>query len=93
MDIETLNRALDRVPPYMAESVRRYLFEGVPPSRFLRYVLENNLHRAASAADDANQAALFGGGCVLDALPLNSWGSHKTVEAYLALGRKQTPVE
>ncbi len=90
MDMAVLNRALDRVPVYMAESVRGYLLQGVPPCDFLRKVLENDLHGAALRADAANEAALYGWACVLDALPLDCWGSSKMVDRYLALRRDGT---
>jgi hypothetical protein len=83
MDMAVLNRALERVPRYMAEHVRAYVFERVPPSGFLRKVLENDLHGAASKADEANRAALFGWACVLDSLPVNCWGSIGKVSEYL----------
>lgn len=84
MDIEGLNRALARVPRYMAEAVRGYVFEGIPPAGFLRAVLENDLYRACLLADENNRVALFGWGCVLSALPMDTWGNHKTVDKYLA---------
>ncbi len=84
MDMAVLNRALDRVPVYIAEDVRAYLFGGRPPGDFLRKVLENDLHGAALRADKDNQAALFGWACVLDALPMTVWGSPEAVDRYLA---------
>ena len=83
MDIETLNRALGKVPDYMRQGVLAYL-EGRPPGTFLRAVLANDLHKAALLADDNNQICLFQWAGVLDALPISCWGSRQKVDAHLA---------
>lgn len=90
MDIKALNRALGRVPRYMAVHVHEYLNDGIPPCDFLRRVLENDLYGAALQADNSNANALFGWACVLNALPLNVWGSREKVDAYLASRREAT---
>ena len=78
-----LDRALAQVPYYMRESVLGYLDNGQPPGDFLQAVLENNLHWAGCGADAENQAALFGWAAVLDALPMNVWGSREKVDAHI----------
>ena len=89
MDRACLDRALARVPYYAREHVLAYLYQGTPPSGFLRAVLENSLHGAGLRADDENQKALLGWAAVLDALPMNVWGSRDKVDAHLERCRER----
>ena len=84
-----LERALERVPRYMAEQVRNYVMDGEPPGDFLQAVLENNLHQAAMRADDNNSQCLFGWAWVLNALPLDMWQSLANVQMHIKRMRKQ----
>ena len=51
--------AIERgVPDYTADSLARYVFDGIMPGGFLTAVLENNLMEAFGQADNANSSAM-----------------------------------
>jgi hypothetical protein len=73
-----------KVPvPYMADGIRLYLEEGIPPGSFLTAVLSNDLMEAAARADVANRCALFEWARWLhNEAPIGSYGSRKAVIAW-----------
>lgn len=54
---EYLNH-LDMLPPHMADAMKLYIENGIPPGSFLSAVLSNDLMGALGRADDVNRSAL-----------------------------------
>jgi hypothetical protein len=74
----------------MAEGVKLYLEQGIPPGGFLTAVLSNNLMEACAQADEANRRMLFEWACWLhNEAPIGSYGSRGAVAEWL----KRWPVK
>jgi hypothetical protein len=75
--------AYDEIPEYTMSALKRYVVDGIHPGGFLMAVLENDLSRAVSAADDQNikvipQIACF----IYNRVPAHCWGSREKVSAW-----------
>ena len=75
------------IPPHMHDAVRAYVEAGVPPGKFLRAVLQNQLVEAIYFGDRDNRAAIEGWAMFAhNYLPVDCWGSRTAVEAWIARG-------
>jgi len=72
------------LPEHMQESMRRYIEEGARPGSFLSAVLENNLVRAFSRADEINSIYMINFARFLyNEAPLDAWGSEQAVRDWI----------
>ena len=72
------------IPEYMREGIFLYIQEGIEPGSFLRAVFENDLARAAKAADATNIMYFREYADMLLQLPLSCWGSKEKVDDWIA---------
>ena len=64
------------VPRHTAESLTRYVFDGVPPGQFLEAVLSNDLMESFARADDENTRNIrYLAAFIYNELPGNSHGT------------------
>lgn len=75
----------DRIPvAYMADGMKRYLENGIPPGSFMRALLCNDLMDACQRADDSNRAAIFEWASWLyNHAPSGSYGSREAYTEWL----------
>ncbi len=76
-----------KLPSHMQGAVKRYIEKGIPPGDFLTAVIENNLLRAVSHADDTNVKALktwvqF----FYNEAPGNCWKTKEAMNAWVKQG-------
>ena len=88
--MDDLDRYLEDLPEHMRAGIRRYLYHGIVPGRFLKAVMENDLVGAFGAADDVNRSILWNYANMLyNAFPPRStgvWGSVQAVEDWRDVG-------
>ena len=71
------------IPDYMMDGIKRYVEHGINPGSFMTAVLENDLHEAASRADDENINNLPAYVAYLyNEVPTSCWGSPEKVAAW-----------
>jgi len=76
------------IPPYMMRCITEYVEDHIPPSGFLRAVLQNDLTEACSRADSVNIRILGAYVAYLyNEVPAICWGSPAKVAAWLERGR------
>lgn len=79
------------IPFYMYDGLEQYVFDGARPGSFLCAVLENDLVKAASRADDKNMQCLAAWASLLyNVMPCRSWGSRKAIDAWVESRKKNT---
>ena len=72
------------IPDRMMGGLKRYIEDGTEPGGFLTAVLENDLERAVSNADEENMANLPAYVAYLyNEAPMGCWGSRKRVIAHM----------
>lgn len=75
---------MGEIPARIHAALDRYLSERIPPGRFLRAVLENDLAGAVLRADPESLEGLAPLVVHLhDVVPGNAWGSPAAVSAWL----------
>ena len=72
------------IPNRMMPGIKRYIEDGIQPSRFLTAVIQNNLSEACGQADDENiqnlptYAAYF-----YNEAPSDCWGSKEKMKTWI----------
>lgn len=78
------------IPDHCRESMQNYIERGVPVGDFLRNVIENNLVKAISYADDVNRPRLRDYALFLcneaPRGPVPSWGSEQAYAEWVEIG-------
>ncbi len=79
------NLNYDKVPvPYMADAVRQYIENRIPPGHFLTAVICNNLKEAFARADGSNSAAVHDWvRWFYNEAPSGCWGSPDAMRDWL----------
>ena len=80
------NFIFGKIPERMRPAVLRYIMDGITPGDFISAILENNFYNAAFMADDENFMYLREYARMLNALPIDCWGSRKKVDSWMRLG-------
>lgn len=77
------------LPVWMLQSLKRYVFDGIPPGDFLIAVLHNDLKESIGRADENSLEHLhvLVSFCYME-LPGNCWGSREAVDAWLKAPKK-----
>lgn len=72
------------IPEHLADGLRLYLEQGIPPGHFLEAVLSNDLKEACSRGDVDSLAGLVDLVCWLyNHAPSGAWGSRERVESWI----------
>jgi len=83
---EELDRSEFALSRENLDSLRKYVFDKIPPGGFLRSVLENNLKEACGRADMRNRRKLFEYvEWLYNKAPASCWGSPENVTQWLAI--------
>ncbi len=81
------NKGLYKIPSHCRNGMRLYIEQGIPPGRFMRHVLENNLMESVGQADGININCLFDYCDFLyNYAPIDCHGSPKKVAAWIKKG-------
>jgi hypothetical protein len=84
MTLKTFRFHGDGVPYYMHSHIVNYVLEGESPGHFLTAVLENDLIKAVSYADDTNISLLHVYACFFyNHIPSHTWGSPEKVKRHM----------
>ena len=71
------------IPDYMMSGLERYVESGIAPGGFLSAVIENNLERAVSNADNVNRANIPAYvGYLYNEAPAGCWGYAGAVDEW-----------
>jgi len=87
---ERIDAGAHLLPPYMADSAKRYILKGIPPGSFLTAVICNDLREAFARADDTNAAMMHNWvRFFYNHAPCGCWGSPERYSNWLAKFREQ----